>query len=71
MTELRAGLVGLGEMGRHHARVYAKDLTNCKLVGVVDVSKDRREEIAENFGCRALERVDQLVPERGVRFVAG
>jgi len=59
--KVRCGVVGVGRMGRHHARVYATDLTNCELVGVVDVNKDRREELAEKFGCRPLERIDQLL----------
>lgn len=58
---VRCGVVGVGRMGRHHARVYAKDLAGCKLVGVVDSSKERREELAEKFGCRALETVEQLL----------
>jgi predicted dehydrogenase len=48
-------------MGRHHARVYAKDLPGCRLVGVVDANKERREELAERFGCRALESVEELL----------
>lgn len=57
---VRCGVVGVGRMGRHHARVYA-ELAGCKLVGVVDANKARREELAEKFNCRALERVDQLI----------
>ncbi|MDX2133070.1 MAG: Gfo/Idh/MocA family oxidoreductase [Planctomycetota bacterium] len=58
---VRCGVVGVGRMGRHHARVYAKDLANCTLVGVVDANAERRQDLAERFGCRALERVDQLL----------
>lgn len=35
MAELRAGLVGLGQMGRHHARVL-RQLDGVSLVGIVD-----------------------------------
>ena len=35
MADLRAGLVGLGQMGRHHARVLGQ-LSGVELVGVVD-----------------------------------
>ncbi len=34
MTRLRAGLVGLGTMGRHHARVLG-DLPGVELVGAI------------------------------------
>jgi len=57
---VRCGVVGVGRMGRHHARVYA-ELAGCDLVGVVDSSPERRADLAERFGCRALERPDQLL----------
>lgn len=39
MAELRAGLIGLGMMGRHHARVL-RSLDGVELVGVVDPGGD-------------------------------
>lgn len=57
---LRCGVVGVGRMGRHHARVYAK-LAGCELVGVVDASQDRREAVAEEWGCKALATVEELI----------
>ncbi len=47
-------------MGRHHARVYHQ-LAGAQLVGVVDMNKDRREAIAEEFNCSAFETVEQLL----------
>src|SRR5450631_551950 len=41
MANLRAGLIGLGMMGRHHARVLAS-LPGVDLVGVADASGDVR-----------------------------
>ena len=35
MADLRAGLIGLGMMGRHHARVLAS-LPGVELVGIAD-----------------------------------
>lgn len=39
MAELRAGLIGLGQMGRHHARVL-QALPGVELVGVADPAHD-------------------------------
>jgi predicted dehydrogenase len=39
MADLRAGLIGLGSMGRHHARVL-RSLTGVELVGVADPGGD-------------------------------
>ncbi len=65
---VRCGVVGVGRMGRHHARVYA-NLAGCQLVGVVDHSKERAETIAEQFGCRAFATPEALL-EAGVDAVS-
>ncbi|MCC6661989.1 MAG: Gfo/Idh/MocA family oxidoreductase [Phycisphaerales bacterium] len=57
---VRCGAVGVGRMGRHHARVYAT-LPGCELVGVVDADEDRREAVADKHGCRAFEHVEDLL----------
>ena len=57
---IRCGVVGVGRMGRHHARVYA-ELEGCELVGVVDADDIRRSEIADRHECRGFETVEQLL----------
>ena len=57
---LRAGVIGVGRMGRHHARVYSK-LPDIELVAVVDQNAERREALAEDYHCRALEKVEELL----------
>lgn len=52
------GVVGVGSMGQHHARVYS-ELTSAELVGVADVDEERAKRIAENYGTTAMER-DEL-----------
>jgi len=46
---LRTAVIGVGRMGRHHARVYSQ-LPECELVAVVDKDIDRAGEIAREFG---------------------
>jgi predicted dehydrogenase len=65
---LRAGVVGVGRMGRHHARVY-NQLASTKLVGVVDANPERAETIAEQYACKALFDVESLLRE-GVDVVS-
>lgn len=57
---IRCGVVGVGRMGRHHARVYA-EMEGCELIGVVDANDARRAEIADRHDCRAFETVEQLL----------
>ncbi len=65
---LRCGAVGVGRMGRHHARVYAQDPT-CELVGVVDADPARAREIAEQHGTRAFSSEEELI-DAGVDAVS-
>ncbi|MCR4394303.1 MAG: Gfo/Idh/MocA family oxidoreductase [Dehalococcoidales bacterium] len=44
---IRVGVVGLGAMGKHHARLYAE--LHCELVGVVDINPVLAREIGEQY----------------------
>jgi predicted dehydrogenase len=57
---LPVAVVGVGRMGRHHARTYAK-LAGAKLVAVIDRDLDRAGEVADEFGCEALASVEELL----------
>ncbi|MEM1328940.1 MAG: Gfo/Idh/MocA family oxidoreductase [Planctomycetota bacterium] len=65
---LRCGSVGVGRMGRHHARVYA-ELEGAELVGIVDADSERAEEVAETRGCKAFDTPEALI-EAGVDAVS-
>ena len=58
--KLRCGVIGVGRMGRHHARVYSQ-LPGAELVGVVDVNPQSCQTIVEQWGGQAFETVDQLL----------
>lgn len=57
---LRVGVVGVGYLGRFHARIYA-DMPDVELVGVVDVDSARAREIAEQHGCEAYTDYNDLL----------
>ena len=50
---VRAGVIGVGALGQHHARVWA-DMPGATLVGVCDVDAARAGEVAARHGCRAF-----------------
>ena len=50
---VRAGVIGTGALGRHHARVWA-ELPGASLVGVHDTDRARAEEVAAKHGCRVF-----------------
>ncbi|WP_248516631.1 Gfo/Idh/MocA family protein [Salinarchaeum laminariae] len=54
MSELTAGVIGVGSMGRHHARVY-HELPGVDLGGVYDVDRERADAVATNYGTEAYD----------------
>ena len=49
---LRAGVIGVGYLGRFHARIY-NDMPGVDLVGIVDTDKATADKIAEEYGTQA------------------
>jgi len=74
MGKLRAGVIGVGNLGQHHARIYAGLKNDVELVGVADADEARAREIAKKNGTEAfidyrilLERIEAVsvaVPTR-------
>ena len=60
MSRLRAGVIGVGYLGRFHAQKYAA-LENVDLVGVADVSRERAEEVATEVGTTAFTDYRELL----------
>ncbi|NUQ35429.1 MAG: Gfo/Idh/MocA family oxidoreductase, partial [Planctomycetaceae bacterium] len=52
-NRVRAAVIGLGHLGKHHARVLS-GLEQAELVAVVDSDEKRAAEYAERFHCEAL-----------------
>lgn len=57
---MNVAVVGVGRMGKHHARTYHR-LTEARLVAVVDANLARAEEVADEYGCEAIGSVDDLL----------
>jgi predicted dehydrogenase len=59
---LRAGVIGVGSLGRWHAQKYAA-AADVELVGVADVDEERAGAVAAQYGCRATTSILELLPE--------
>lgn len=57
---LRCGVIGVGRMGRHHARVYAQ-MPDAELIGVVDRDLGRANDIVEEWGGAAWDSIDEII----------
>ncbi len=59
---IRVAVVGAGEFGRNHARVW-REMEGAELAGIVDLNPDRARQVAEEFGTRALSGIEELAGE--------
>ncbi|HEX9755928.1 MAG TPA: Gfo/Idh/MocA family oxidoreductase [Gemmatimonadales bacterium] len=60
ITALPVGVIGVGTLGRHHARHLA-GFAQVRLVGVHDLNRARAEEVAAEVGSRAFPDLDGLL----------
>ncbi len=66
---MRLAVVGVGHLGRHHARVAAS-LPGIELVGIHDRNSDRANEIGREFGLRILPDLTAVAQEAEAAIVA-
>ncbi len=69
MDKLRTAVVGVGHLGRHHARWY-NNINESQLVGVYDVDTDKCREVAEPLKVTAFEKLSDLYGKIDVASVA-
>jgi predicted dehydrogenase len=57
--KIRVAVVGVGEFGRNHVRVYS-EMAGVDLVGIVDQDFARAEKVAQEFGTKAFKGIEEL-----------
>ncbi|MAR07858.1 MAG: oxidoreductase [Cyanobium sp. NAT70] len=62
MVPVKVGVIGIGNMGWHHARVLSL-LKDADLVGVADPDEDRCRLANEQFGCRWFQDYKTMLSE--------
>lgn len=60
METVRAGVIGVGHLGYHHARLYAA-LDGVSLAGVVDTDEERAAKASDEFGLPQFRTAEDLV----------
>lgn len=56
--KLLCGVIGVGYLGQHHARIYS-ELETSELVGVYDSNPERAKEIADKYGCKVFSSIEE------------
>lgn len=57
--KIKVGVVGVGYLGQHHARIYS-ELPECELVGIVEIDDQKAKEVCEKFKCRRFNTLEEL-----------
>jgi len=58
-SKIQCGVVGVGSLGQHHARIYAS-LPGAELAGIYETSDARAAEICAKFNCRRFATMEEL-----------
>ncbi len=58
-SKIRCGVVGVGSLGQHHARIYST-LPGVDFVGIVEAGDARAAEICARHGCRRFATLEEL-----------
>lgn len=61
MDKPRVGVIGVGKMGRHHARAYAQLEHLCHFVGVCDLDEVAGRAVAQRYGGKFFKRPEDLI----------
>ena len=58
-SPIRVGVVGIGHLGKEHARIY-RELPQAELVGICDTDSSKKEK-ADALGCRFFNRYKDMI----------
>jgi predicted dehydrogenase len=56
---IRVAVIGAGEFGRNHARVW-RELEEVELVGIVDTNRERAHQVAGEYGTQVIPDLEAL-----------
>jgi predicted dehydrogenase len=59
VNRIRCGVVGVGSLGQHHARIYAS-LPAAELAGIYELDDARAEAICAQYRCRRFASLEEL-----------
>ena len=60
MSNLKVAVIGVGHLGKEHARVYA-ELPGVELVGVVDIQRKQAEKISQQYNTQYFSNYKEVI----------
>ncbi len=68
MKKLGVAVIGTGQWGKNHARVY-KELPSTELVAICDANPERARTIAAQYGVKAYSNSTQMLKDKAIEAV--
>ncbi|MDR0372719.1 MAG: Gfo/Idh/MocA family oxidoreductase [Nitrososphaerota archaeon] len=68
MTKLGVAVIGTGQWGKNHARIY-KELSSTELVAVCDVNMERAKAMAGPYGAKAYSDSVEMLKDKSIEAV--
>ena len=62
MDNIKVGVIGVGHLGMHHARVYT-EILGAQLVGVVDINEERAHSVADPLGVISYSCIESFIKQ--------
>ena len=62
MKELKVGVIGVGHLGKLHAKLYRK-INNARLIGIFDSDNENAQEIAKENKCINFKSFEEIIEE--------
>ncbi|MBV9491832.1 MAG: Gfo/Idh/MocA family oxidoreductase [Verrucomicrobia bacterium] len=57
---IRVGIVGVGSIGKNHARIYAGSLPNAEFTAILDVNPDTGRAVSREYGAPAASSLEEF-----------
>jgi len=61
MSRIKTGVIGVGNMGYNHVRVYNELFSDVELVGFYDIDKGKAQAVADRFNTRSFDTYENLL----------
>lgn len=62
MSNLKVAVIGVGHLGKEHARVYT-ELPGVTLIGVVDIQTEQAEKIAQRYHTKCFSNYKEILDQ--------
>jgi len=69
MTKLGVAVIGTGQWGKNHARIY-KELPSTELVAICDVNTERAKIMADSYGVKAYSDSTEMLKDKSIEAVS-